>query len=75
VGGDRADLEKNGYYNQESVEIWRAEADFVVNNNTKMIGAWLTFLNADDFDEYQHTDALDPCDPTSFLRIYKAKDK
>ena len=75
VGGDRAELEKNGYYNQESVEIWRAEADFVVNNNTKMIGGWLTFLNADDFDEYQHTDALDPCDPASFLRIYKAKDK
>jgi 4-amino-4-deoxy-L-arabinose transferase-like glycosyltransferase len=73
VGGDRAELEKNGYYNQESVEVWRAEADFVINGNTKMVGGWLTFLNADDFDEYRHTDALDPCDPATYLRIYKAK--
>ncbi len=74
IGGDRAELEKNGYYNEESVEIWREQADYVVNSNIKMIDTWLTFLNAQDFDEYQHTDALDPCDASTFLRIYKRKD-
>jgi hypothetical protein len=73
VGGDRAELERKGYYNQESVEGWRAEADYVINSNTVMIGSWLTFLNAQDFDEYQHTDPLDPCDPSTFLRVYKKK--
>lgn len=73
VGGDREELEKNGYYNQESVEEWRSSADYVINANIKMVGSWLTFLNADDFDEYQHTDALDPCDPATYLRIYKKK--
>ena len=73
VGGDRETLEKAGYYNGESVLAWRSSADYVINSNTKMIETWLTFLNPDDFDEYRHTDALDPCDPTTFLRIFKKK--
>ena len=64
---------EKAYYNQESVEVWRAEADYVINSNTVMIGSWLTFLNAEDFDEYQHTDPLDPCDPATFLRVFKKK--
>jgi 4-amino-4-deoxy-L-arabinose transferase-like glycosyltransferase len=73
VGGDRALLEKNGYYNEESVKVWSSSADYVINSNTKMIGEWLTLLNADDFNEYQHTDALDPCDPTTYLRVFVKK--
>ncbi len=73
LGGERDDLERKGYYNAASIEAWRAEADYIVNSNIKMVGSWLTFLNSDDYDEYQHTDALDPCDPTTFLRIYKKK--
>ena len=73
VGGDRELLEKQGYYNQESVEAWRAGADYVINSNSNMVGSWLTFLNADDFDEYHHTNSLDPCDETSYLRIFKSK--
>ena len=73
TGGDRDALEKKGYYNAASIEAWRAEADYIVNGNIKMVGSWLTFLNADDYDEYKHTDALDPCDPSTYLRIYKKK--
>ena len=73
LGGERDELERKGYYNAASIEAWRAEADFIVNGNVKMVGSWLTFLNSDDYDEYQHTDALDPCDPSTFLRIYKKK--
>lgn len=73
LGGERDELEKKGYYNAASIEAWRAEADYIVNSNVKMVGSWLTFLNSDDYDEYQHTDALDPCDPSTFLRIYKKK--
>ena len=73
VGGNHELLEKSGYYNQDSVEIWRSGADYVINSNSNMVGSWLTFLNAEDFDEYNHTDPLDPCDETSYLRIFKPK--
>jgi hypothetical protein len=71
VGGDRDALEKRGYYNADSVTEWSAEADYVINGNIKMVGPWLTLLNPNDYDEYKHTDALDPCDPTTYLRYSK----
>ncbi len=73
VGGDRDLLEKNGYYNQESVEAWRLEADYIINSNLNMTDKWINILTPDAFDEYQHTDMLDPCEPDSYLRIFKRK--
>jgi 4-amino-4-deoxy-L-arabinose transferase-like glycosyltransferase len=73
IGGDRELLEKEGYYNSESVKQWRSDADYVINSNVNMSENWKTFLNADDFNEYEHTVPLDPCEPASYLRIFKKK--
>lgn len=72
-GGERDLLEKVGYFNEESVLDWRSSDEFIINSNKNMVGGWLTILNPDEFDEYQHTSPLDPCEPTSYLRIFKRK--
>lgn len=73
VGGERDLLEKAGYYNNDSVKAWRASADFIINSNRNMVGTWKEFLLPEDFDEYKRSPALDPCNPQSFLRVFKAK--
>ena len=72
-GGERDLLEKAGYFNEESVLDWRSSDEFIINSNKNMDVEWLTILNPDEFDEYQHTSPLDPCEPTSYLRIFKRK--
>ncbi len=72
-GGDRDLLEKAGYFNEESVLDWRGSDDFIINSNTNMVAVWQGILNPDEFDEYQHTSTLDPCEPAAYLRIFKRK--
>ena len=72
-GGDRDLLEKAGYFNEESVLDWYSSDEFIINSNKNMVGSWLTILNPDEFNEYQHTSPLDPCELTSYLRIFKRK--
>ena len=72
-GGDRDLLEKKGYYNEESIRAWRAEDEFLLVGNIYMGDFWKDFLNPEDFNEYEHTSPLNPCDPDSFIRIYRRK--
>jgi hypothetical protein len=34
---------------------------------------WRDYLDPELFNEYQPTSPLDPCDPNSFIRIYRRK--
>lgn len=72
-GGDRDLLEKAGYYNEESRHAWRAEDEFFLISYTSLNDFWREFLEPELFNEYQPTSPLDPCDPDSFIRIYRRK--
>jgi hypothetical protein len=70
-GGDRVLLEKAGYYNEASRQVWRESDEFFLIKYSSMGNFWKGFFNSQDFSEYQPTIPLDPCDPNSMIRIYK----
>jgi hypothetical protein len=72
-GGDRELLEKSGYYNEESRKAWRASDEYILIENINLVGFWKEYLVPDVFNEYQATSPLDPCDPESFIRIFRRK--
>jgi hypothetical protein len=72
-GGDRDLLEKAGYYNEESRNAWRESDEFILVNNINLVGFWKEFLIPESFNEYKPTGPLDPCNPESFIRIYRRK--
>ncbi|MDO9546738.1 MAG: glycosyltransferase family 39 protein [Pelolinea sp.] len=72
-GGDRDLLEKNGYYNAESVRDWRDSADFILVQSYNMGDFWKNYLDPTVFDEYDPTVPIDPCDPNSAIQIFRRK--
>ena len=72
-GGERELLEKAGFFNEDSVSDWLSNDEFIINSNPNMGETWAAILNSNEFDEYQHTSPLDPCEPSSYLRIFRRK--
>ncbi len=72
-GGDRDLLEKSGYYNEESRRAWRESDEFILIENINLVGFWKEYLDPELFNEYQATVPLDPCNPDSFIRVYRRK--
>ena len=72
-GGDRDLLEKSGYYNEESRRAWRESDEFILIENINLVGFWKEYLDPEFFNEYQATVPLDPCNPVSFIRVYRRK--
>ena len=73
VDGDRDLLEKNGYYNQESVRDWRENADYILVQRANMFEFWDGYLTPDLFDEIGATVPIDPCNPDSVIKIFRRK--
>ena len=73
MGGDSEQLEKNGLWNDELARQWRADADFIVTEaNWYQIYRPGGDLDTTQFEEFQ-TAPTNPCDPYSYLLIYKRK--
>ena len=71
--GDPASLLKSGLWNDELAEQWRAESDYIVTEvNWYQIYRPGGDLDTTQFVEYD-TLAANPCDPYSYLIIYKRK--
>jgi len=73
IGGDRDLLEKNGYYNAESQEVWRSSSEFILLLSRNMGDFWKNYLDPSLFDEYDSTDPIDPCEPNSSIQIFRRK--
>jgi len=73
VDGERDLLEKNGYYNQESVRDWRDSAQYILVERANILEFWGTYLDPDQFDEIGATVPIDPCDPDSMIKIFRRK--
>ncbi|MCD6356902.1 MAG: hypothetical protein J7L66_06400 [Anaerolineaceae bacterium] len=72
-GGDRALLERDGYFNEESKKYWRDSSEFILIQSSKMVDFWKQYLNPEDFVEYEPTVPIDPCDPNSSIQIFRRK--
>ena len=72
-GGDRDELEKNGYYNAESVRDWRENADYILVQHVNMGEFWGNYLDPELFDELTPTAPIDPCEPLSVIKIFRRK--
>ena len=73
MGGDPQQLAKNGLWNDELAKQWRAESDFIVTeSNWYQIHRPGGDLNTTQFNAFQ-TAPTNPCDPYSYLIIYKRK--
>lgn len=72
-GGDRILLEKDGFYNQDSINEWRKTDDFFIVLNTNIRSSQVEFFDPDVFHEYQKTSPIDPCNENSFFRIFVRK--
>jgi hypothetical protein len=70
-GGDRDLLEKQGLYNEESLEIWRAQDDFFLIGEKYFNDFWRDFLDPQFFLEHPRTIAVNPCQPDSAIRIFE----
>jgi hypothetical protein len=73
VDGERDLLEKNGYYNQESVRDWRDSAQYILVERANILEFWGSYLDPDRFDEIASTVPIDPCDPDSIIKIFRRK--
>ena len=73
VDGERDLLERDGYYNQESVRDWRDNADYILVQRANMLEFWDSYLTPDLFDEIGVTVPIDPCDPNSAIKIFRRK--
>jgi hypothetical protein len=73
LGGDSDSLLKNGLWNDKLAEQWRAESDYIVTEvNWYQIYRPGGDLDTTQFVEYDTLPA-NPCDPYSYLIIYKRK--
>ena len=70
-GGDRDLLEKKGFYNEESGEIWRQQDDIFLISERYFSQFWREFLDAEHFVEHNATNAVNPCQPDSAIRIFE----
>ena len=73
VGGDSEQLVKYGLWNDELARQWRAESDFIFTE----VDWYQTYrpggdLDTTKFEEFQ-TAPVNPCDPYSYLLIYRRK--
>ena len=73
IGGDAQELEKQGYWNEESAARWFEQADIILVNNKEYQSDMVEKLSIDQFDELPPTPALNCQDPFSYLRIYIRK--
>lgn len=73
IGGDRNLLEKNGYYNAESLRDWIESADFILVQSFNMGEYWKNYITPTAFNEYNPTDPINPCDPNSAIKIFRRK--
>lgn len=73
IGGDAQQLEKQGYWNEESAERWFEQADIILVNNEEYQPGLRKKITDDLFDELPPTPALNCQDPSSYLRIYIRK--
>ncbi len=73
INGDPAQLEKYGLWNDELARRWRTEADFIVMEANRD----QVYRPGGDFDGTQYqvyqTISANPCNPASYLLIYKKK--
>jgi hypothetical protein len=73
IGGDPHQMVKNGLYNDELARLWREKADFIVTEssgyNIQIPGGDLDTLKFEAF----RTAPANPCDPYSYLIVYKRK--
>lgn len=72
-GGDRDILEKNGYFNRESVRDWRDNADYILVQYFNMGDFWRDYLDPELFDELMPTEPIDPCVPQSSIKVFRRK--
>jgi hypothetical protein len=73
IGGDSDHLLKDGLWNEELAKEWRTEASFIVTEaNWYQIYRPGGDLDATQFEEFQTVPA-NPCNPNSYLVIYKRK--
>ena len=66
VGGDRNSLEKAGYYNKESLDIWLEKSDYMLCDNRILSEYYL-----DMFEQVYKTAPINNCEGTYNLKIYK----
>jgi hypothetical protein len=70
--GDRAELVKFGYWNEEMDAEWKATADFFILEEQRY-PAWKEFLDPEIFDEYERTSVGTSCLEGTGLRIFRRK--
>lgn len=70
--GDRAELFKFGFWNEEMDAEWKATADFFILEE-KRYPEWKEFLNPEQFDEYERTPVGTSCQEETHLRIFRRK--
>jgi len=66
VGGDRNSLEKAGYYNKESLDIWLEKSDYMLCDNRILSEYYL-----DMFEQVYKTAPINNCEGRYNLKIYK----
>jgi hypothetical protein len=73
VGGESQQLAKNGLWNDELARQWRSEASFIVTElNWYQIYRPGGDLDPSQFEVFE-TAPVNPCDPYSYLLVYKKK--
>lgn len=72
-GGDRTLLERDGFYNGDSINDWRKTDDYFIVSNANIRASQVEFFDPDVFHEYQKTSPIDPCNENSFFRIFVRK--
>jgi hypothetical protein len=70
--GDRAELVKFGYWNEEMDAEWKAVADFFIVEDQRY-NVWKDFFSPDQFDEFPRSPVGTSCLEGSTLRIFRRK--
>ena len=70
--GDRAELVKFGYWNEEMDAEWKAAADFFIVEDQRY-NVWKDFFSPDQFDEFPRSPVGTSCLEGSTLRIFRRK--
>lgn len=73
MGSDSDKLAKNGLWNDDAAKQWRADADFFATE----ANWYQIYRPGGDFDftpfEESQTAPTNPCDPYSYLLVYRRK--
>ncbi|CAG0953895.1 hypothetical protein ANAEL_00221 [Anaerolineales bacterium] len=70
--GDREQLYKFGYWNEEMDAEWKATADFFIIEDWRYAD-WKSFLAPDQFDEFPRSSVGTSCLEGSILRVFRRK--